>query len=267
MPSLRELQRNFSAAVIFEDRAAIASLGVVAAGMEPARRVAVYRNNILGNYRAALAITYPVVRRLVGGAFFDAAADVFSRGHPSVQGDVNRYGGSFASFLAAYVPARELKYLPDVARLEWALDQSNIAGDRGPIDTSALAKVSPDALAGLRFVLHPGARLIASPYPVLHIWRSNQPDGDAAEHIDLGEGGDFLLIRRADDDIVIERIGAGEYALLNALAANATLGAATDQAATTDPAFDLGAALRRFVSSQTIVAFRAMASNAYESQR
>ena len=47
---------------------------------------------------------------------------------------VNRYGGDFAVFLTGYAPARELVYLADVARLEWAIDQANIAADAPEID-------------------------------------------------------------------------------------------------------------------------------------
>ncbi|TMH03123.1 MAG: DUF2063 domain-containing protein [Betaproteobacteria bacterium] len=49
MPSLHELQRQFSAATIFQDPAAAASLGVVAGSLSPAARLGVYRNNILGH--------------------------------------------------------------------------------------------------------------------------------------------------------------------------------------------------------------------------
>src|SRR5260370_32597409 len=222
MPSLRELQRGFSAATLFGDGAAVATLAIVAGNLDPQTRIAVYRGNILGNYRKVLAATYPVVRRLVGGPFFDAATDQFVRGHPSRHGDVNHYGGDFAVFLASYPPARELNYLADVARLEWAIDQANIAADAAPLDVAALAGVAPDALAELRFSLHPAARLIASSFPILRIWQVNQSSHEGDDYVDLGEGADTLLVTRGGNGVAIERIGKSEHALLRALAANAT---------------------------------------------
>src|SRR5271155_414299 len=71
MPSLRELQRGFAAAALFGDTAALSGLGIEAGGLDAAARIAVYRNNVFGNYRQALAAPYPVVRRLVGDALFD----------------------------------------------------------------------------------------------------------------------------------------------------------------------------------------------------
>ncbi|HXX84058.1 MAG TPA: DNA-binding domain-containing protein [Casimicrobiaceae bacterium] len=257
MQSLRELQRAFCAATLFGDTTALASLELVGGSLQAGARIEVYRNNILGNYRKALAATYPVVRRLVGESFFSAAVEHFVLGHPSTRGDVNRYGGEFAMFLASYAPARDLAYLPDVARLEWAIDQANIAADAAPIDVDALAGVPIAAQGSLRFTLHPSVRLVVSAYPILRIWRVNQPDSVGEDRVDLGEGGDALLVRRGSGGVSIERLGEGERALLAALAANTTLADATAGATEAEPGFDLAAALRRHVAGQTIVGFLA----------
>jgi hypothetical protein len=264
MPSLRELQRNFSAAIMFDDRAAMASLGIVAGGLDPARRIAIYRNNVMGNYRRALATTYPVVRSLVGVPFFATACDIYARGHASARGDVNRYGGDFATFLRTYAPARDLKYLSDVARLEWAVDQSNIAADAAPLDIAGLGAVPAEQVSNLRFHLAPSVRLLASPFPILHIWRVNQPGYAGDDRVDLGEGGDALLVQRTAGEVVIERIERGDHVLLAAVAAHAILGAAATRAAGADPAFDLAAALRRYVANETIVGFRPFLSSGFE---
>ena len=259
MRSLRELQRAFCAATLFGDSAALASLDIVGGALHPAARIAVYRNNVLGNYGKALAATYPVVRRLVGESFFAAVVEHFVRGCPSKRGDVNRYGGELATFLASYAPARDLVYLPDVARLEWAIDQANIAGDAAVFDVDALGGVPPAARASLRFALHPSARLVVSAYPILRIWTVNQPGRTGQDRVDLGEGGDTLLVLRGSAGVCIERIGKGDHALLAALATDAALADATARASEVEPGFDLAAALRRHVVGRTIVSFRAAA--------
>jgi len=269
MPSLHELQRAFSAAAIFSDAAAATSLGIVARGLRAEARIDIYRANVLGNYRRALAATYPVVKRLVGAPFFDAASDHFVRDYPSTRGDINRYGADFAQFLESYPPARDLKYLPDVARLEWAIDQANIAGDAMPFDLAALAGVPAELHGGLRFSLHPSAQMIESMFPLLHLWQANQPEGNADEHIDLDEGGEVLLVLRRPPGvggISIERIPRGEQRLLNLLAAGRTLEEAADSCTAMSAEFDLASALRRHVTGQTIVGFRAPAVSASESK-
>lgn len=257
MQSLRDLQRSFCAATLFGDPVALASLGIVGGRLDPKARIAVYRNNVLGNYRKAMAATYPVVQRLVGASFFAAAVDYFVRGYPSKRGDINRYGGEFALFLVSYRPARELVYLPDVARLEWAIDQAAIAADAPPFDLEALAAVPPSRQAALRFSLHPSLRIVSSPHPVFRIWRANQVDQCGEDRVDLGEGGDTLLVSRGNAGVSIERISAGERAFLAALADNATLAEAAGRAQEVEALFELAATLRRHVTGQTIVAFRA----------
>ena len=257
MPSLREVQRGFVAATLFGDNGALADLGIVSGALDPAARIAIYRNNALGNYRKALAATYPVVQRLVGTTFFNAAIDAFVRVHPSPRGDVNRYGGELARFLATYPPARELPYLPDVARLEWAIDQANIAADAPAFDLAALRSVAEDVLGELRFVLHPSAQFVVSAYPIFHIWQVNQLGHGEDDRVDLGEGGDAMLVRRAADGVVIERLTEGEHAFLAALAANRNLSDATERACGANPSFDVAAMLERHVAAGTVIAFLA----------
>lgn len=257
MRSLREMQRAFTAATLFDDSAALAELALVAGPLEPSARIGVYRNNVLGNYRQALAATYPVLRRLLGGAAFDAAIAAFVRAHPSRHGDVNRYGGDMARFLAAYPGAQAFPYLPDVARLEWAIDQANIAADAPGLDLAALAAVPAAAIAELRFALHPSAQFVKSRLPILRIWQVNQVGYDGDKAVDLGAGGCVLLVRRAPDGVSIERLAAGEHAFLFALARHRRFDEAAERGAAAEAAFDVAAVLKCHVAAQTIVAFRA----------
>jgi hypothetical protein len=256
MPSLREVQRGFAAAIMFADRGATASVGIVAAGLTPAQRIAIYRNNVLGNYRKVMAATYPVVQRLLGPQRFGDVIEAFVRAYPSSRGDVNRYGGELSRFLSTYAPARELPYLPDVARLEWAIDQANIAAEAGALDLAALAGVPEGALGELRFKLHPSAQLVLSTYPIFHIWQANQPGNSADDRVDLGVGGDTLLIARGANGVTVERLTPGAHAFLFALAHNLRLADAVERALAAEASFDLSDALKSHVAAQTIVAFR-----------
>jgi len=259
MPSLSELQRGFAAAIIFGDRAEMRRLGIVGERLGAAERLAIYRNNVLANYRKALAATYPVVRALVGRAFFSAAVEAFVRAHPSRRGEINRYGGELAEFLAHYPPARGLAYLPDVARLEWAIDEASIAADAGPLDLDSLAAIPASSLGSLCFLLHPSARLVASRYPIFRIWQAHQP-GREDDAVDVGQGGDTVLVARGPHGVSLERISASVHAFLASLARHLTLDEAVSRALAADLGFDLGEALRNHVASRTIVAFRARPS-------
>jgi len=83
MSALAALQRDFVARLFAAD-----------APQDPRARL--YRDNALATLSGALAATYPVVRRLVGDAFFGEAARRHALAVPSRSGDLNAYGGTFA---------------------------------------------------------------------------------------------------------------------------------------------------------------------------
>ena len=83
MPSLRELQQRFAAAVLGADGTA----STLADGRPRADRIGIYRRTIRTNYRNALGATYPVVRRVIGAPRFEAAVDAYVEACPSRSGD------------------------------------------------------------------------------------------------------------------------------------------------------------------------------------
>ena len=253
MSSLHELQQRFADAIFSPDAAPDFIAGSPAFARD---RIAIYRRTIFSNYRKALSASYPVVRRLTGTSFFHAAVDAFVRARPPRSGDLNIYGDAFGDFLGNYTPAAELAYLPDVARLEWALDEAQRARDAPSVPESVLAtlaSVPPERLPALRFELDPSCRLLASPYPILRIWRTNQPGSAGGDRVILDEGGDSVLVRRGSGGVSIERISAGTRGWLSALHDGATLGDSIDAAQRADAAFDLGSALREHIGAGTIV--------------
>jgi hypothetical protein len=179
--------------------------------------VSIYRNAIFANYRKALAATYPVVQRLVGVPFFNTAVDAFVRENASTSGDLNVYGDVFGNFLAGYPYAQDLPYLPDVARLEWAIDAANRAADHIADPASVLAElaaVAPERLAELKLRLAPSCRLVHSEYPILRLWQTNQPDWDGDDAVDLDAGGDALLVRRGAEGVTLAALPPAEFAIL-----------------------------------------------------
>jgi len=237
--SLRELQRRFAATLERDGDA----------------RIGIYRNTITANYRNAMAATYRVVREITGEAFFDAAVDAFAARHPSTGGDLNVYGGELAAFLGSYPYARELPYLPDVARLEWALDECARAADCDVAPEQAIAVLSAlaaEELAARRLGLDPSCRLVHSRFPVMRIWQAHQ--GGADFDVDFDAGDDHLLVRREDGTPAIERVSPGEFAWLAALADGHALGESFGAAFAVDPDFDAGGALGRRLASGTLLA-------------
>ena len=241
MPSLLELQERFAAALESGD-------GSSARGLD------VYRHAVGANYRRALAATYPLVREWLGRATFDDAVDAFVAAHPPASGDLNVYGDGFASFLEHHVPGRD--DARDMARLEWAIDESSRAADvesTAADVVAALTVLEDEAVGQVGLALHPSCRLVRTTVAIYDAWSARQrgaalPGEPAKPPAD----GERLLIRRDDSRTLVERLGAGEFAWLRALQSGETFGAALSQALDGDAAFDLEDALAGRVRDGTI---------------
>lgn len=255
MHTLLELQHSFARGV-FDADPEIAALLLGACGQDGAAGLAIYRNNVLANYRNALHETYPVILRLIGTDCFDQAADAYVRATPSLSGDLYDFGEHFGDFVADYPPTRTLAYLPDVARLEWLIEASDRAPAAAALDLARLAALPPQRLADLCFALVPSARLLASAYPLLRIWQVNQPGYDGEQTVDLGCGGAPLLLIRRGPDVEIEPLSDAGFSLLSACSAGLTLGAALECALALDPAFDLNTFLQRHLPAGTFSDFQ-----------
>lgn len=239
------------------DQSALLAEWIVAGrGLDAEARIRVYRNNIFSNYRSAMREAYPVVLALVGEPFFHRAVDTYATNYPSRSGDLNDFGGEFSDFLAGWPLAAQLPYLPDVAKLEWAVERVFHAAEVPPLDLSALAAVSQEELPGLRFALHPASRIVRSPYPILRIWQVNQTGFTGDQSVDLGAGADSLLVIRRSGTVELERLSPGELELLQALASDLTLARAHSRAQEADSGLDLTALLQHHVLGGTLVAFR-----------
>lgn len=252
MLPLRQLQLDFSQAIFGELSAGLAS-SVLAGGLAAEQRLDIYRNNVFTNLREALRAAYPVVECLVGEAFFSYAADWFINHQASASGDIEDYGREFAEFLSHFPAAQGLPYLPDVARLEWACHQSFYAADHALLPLEKLADVPPEQFGRLRCRIHPASALLASGYPVHRIWEVNQPGFEGDQGVDLSLGGVRLLILRRHFQIEMHPLGAGEFAMLEKLAASRTVADAYASAALAEPDFDLRLFLERHLAGGTVV--------------
>jgi hypothetical protein len=227
------------------DPAAAAALLRPTPGLDAARRLQLYRNNLFESLTAALAAVYPVVRQLVGDDFFRALARRFITAFPSRSGNLHDFGAELPAFLRGFEPAAGLPYLPDVAALEWACHAVYHEAPVAALALPALAALSAEEQAALRLRLQPCARLVASDWPVLDLWRAHQGGGvDGLDTIDWQRGTRLLVAQRALE-VEFRLLAVGEYAWLRALRDGQTLAAACALGLEVDAGFELPAVLLR----------------------
>lgn len=239
MPALLELQRSFLEAIISGDPSGLEA-AVAGNGLTPAQRIQVYRNNTFITLTDALAAAYPAIVRLVDRKFFNYAAARFIPGNLPDRPCLFEYGGGFADFLAAFAPVADYPFLPDVARLEWAVNTAWNAPDRPPLAFEALAGAAMEAGDTLRLSLD--ALYLASGWNIDEIWQASRGEADtdtapAAQPV-------RLQIRRGGPGVMVERLDPAAWSLRHHLAHGETLGRAAAAAFAEAPDFDLGAALR-----------------------
>ncbi len=243
MMSLHELQHSFIEAILDDDCATL-DTEIVSNGMRPARRLQIYRNNARANFLSALRATFPVVARLSGDDWFEQTAHRYHAAHPSRSGDLQYVGKLFAEFLATQLQEGAYRYFSDVAQLEWAYQEVLTSAECSGGTLQQLNALSAYAQEHVIFRLHPAARWIRSEFPILPIWKANQPDAkQVAVNLDSGRS-QVLLIRR-DDHVELREIGVAEFALLQLFSSGLVLGRVAEQFSVELPTHDFGRTLMR----------------------
>lgn len=215
-----------------------------------ARGVSAYAANRLFNRADALAEVYPTIVQLVGAEFFGALAREFARRTPSLSGDLNQYGAGLPEFVAGFEPARDLPYLPDMARLDWARHQAYYAADVAAFDASSLARVPAEQQGALPVRLHPAVVVVASRYPIVSILDAHE----GGNWPDLDQGGETALVHRAARHVRTRLLAAPEAALLLAWRDGAGLAGGLAAALACDEAFDFSTALPSLIGDEVIAA-------------
>jgi hypothetical protein len=244
VPTLREVQAAFAQGVLDPLLAARVAGAIVAGGIAPERRLALYRNNVLCSLRRVLEGTFPATRRLLGPERFAGIALAFIRSAPPDRPQLLAYGAGFPAFVERWGEAPAVPCVADIARLEWAREQAFYAPDAPPLSAADLAAIPVARYAGLRFELHPSLRLIRSTGPVFALWQAAtdaSPEGISAALQDAGP--EQVLVVRPQMTVTTRPITAADLLLLDGLGDDLPLAEAAERAQAGDAGFDLQAAL------------------------
>jgi len=255
--SLRDLQSGFAAALRApgHDAAAVGDFAhaIIGDGLPAAARLRVYRNNARAVFADALQRTYPVVRRRVGEGFFDPLAAEYRDAHPSRRGDLHCVGTAFPAWLERRLQGSGYEWLTDLARLEWACEESFVAADADPISLAELGRVPPQLLAATTLQLQPSLRLVTSSYPIWSVWQENQPDA-AGRPVDLASGAEYVVVSCAPAGLVLHSVPAARHRFIAELAIESSLANSLEAAAL--PVDQLPQILRWLFEERLVVGLR-----------
>ncbi len=253
MPALHELQTAFLRAMLGPDESQLLE-AIVGDGLLPAARLQIYRHHVLASLTDVLQATFPVICRLVDERFFHYTADAYIRQYPPEAPCLFEYGAHFPVFLATFPPCRDLVYLADVARLEWALHAARHTEVCAPLDPAELGRIAAHEVTQLTFQFDSSVTLLRSPWPLDQIWRMNQAE-EVETTLDLCEEDVCLEIRRWDDDVGFRRLDPTIALFRTTLAVGQSLAMAAEAALAADQAFDCVAALHELFTDGVVIGF------------
>jgi hypothetical protein len=168
------------------------------------RGLRAYRANAQALSAQALQASYPTLQQLLGEENFAHLAQDFWQATPPERGDLAQWGNALPEYLMQ-VPAlqallAEHAYLPDVARVEWALHEAATSSD-AVLDADSFQRLATEDPTQLRLRLSFGCALLRSAYPVvsimqLHDVRASEAHAAARWKIANGEAQTALIWRQ-----------------------------------------------------------------------
>jgi hypothetical protein len=253
MDQMADLQTKFNRALL-DSAQPIPSAIRGATRHKADQRFAVYRNNVVAGLINALAQRFPVVRRLVGDAFFESMACAYVLTCRPASPVMLLYGESFPNFVKNFAPAANVPYLSDVARLEIARGYAYHAADTAPLEPRAFAALPPERLADLRFDFHPSVSIIKSPYPIVSIWHVNDDPEHAVPIAPWAP--EAALVVRPFDEVEVTRLAPGVAEFLLRLMHNGTMNDAVRAGEEAAAEFDLAQSVQSLIMSRAVTRIR-----------
>ncbi|WP_281300263.1 MULTISPECIES: DNA-binding domain-containing protein [unclassified Iodidimonas] len=262
--SLAAVQSAFAAALEGRGDDAIAAMIKPMDGVPAGIQLDIYRNNIHAALTRSCQGLYPALYALVGEGFFHQMMRDYHRLHRPTHGRMVDYGHDLPAFLESddfrnrYEAANRHPYFADIARLELASFKMLSAPEMAPLDPAFLANIPPQDVESLHFDLAPYACLLASPWPVLDIYKmamAAAEGDDSASAPSLADNPARLLIIRLHGDVEIIPLSYGDFSFLMSLDAGAALGESAAAAFASQNDFDLSSALSQALSMGVFASF------------
>lgn len=172
---------------------------------------------------------YPVCRRLVGEACFQAILTDWIAVSGPLPSEIMAYGNGFADFIQGCQIVSELGYLSDLVRFEWQWYQAFHAPLLIPINRLDLNHTLQQKGDALVLSLAPCVQLIESAYPLLAIWQMGQPEYQGDFQLPESVEQCNYLLYPSNGQIVVEQLSIEGWQLLNQLKQKITLALACDQ--------------------------------------
>jgi hypothetical protein len=177
--SLKQLQKEFieflyTAKPGEEQKNHIRSYFLDPQHSDPHNGLKIYRGNLVFGLIGAMKETYVFTRVLLGENNFNFFSRDFLYQNPSRDSDLIQYGGGFGDFLAGREEIQHLAFIPEVARLEWALERAFYAQPE-----ESFTGLLPENWRETKPRFKNSVQLVQTPYRVHEAWLNFTEKGEA----------------------------------------------------------------------------------------
>ena len=241
---LRELQQQFAQEVLFSTVTDLRET-IQPHGIEPHRRLQIYKNNIDSTLAESLQNVFPVTCAIVGEEFFKFAARKYLAENPPASGNLHDYGKRFPEFIGVMKELAELAYVVDVARMDWACHAAFHSVATASVPLNVLTRFASEDHERLVLVLHPSVTAISSSFPIFDIWNFAGQRSGEGEVPDIYSGGQSVVILRNDDETKVIHIDDGLNFFINQIEQQNTLGVIIPSLLEAKPDYNLQSGLHR----------------------
>ncbi|MBC3767187.1 DNA-binding domain-containing protein [Neptunicella marina] len=208
-----------------------------------ARGIAIYRNNLLETAVRALGISFPTVQKLVGEDVFRFAALQLLKVAPPDKGDWAMWGEQLPAVLESIEALDGFVYVPDSARLDWAIHQVSRARDC-QFKMTSIRLLQDVELDKLFISQSDCTQILTSDYPVYQAWKANhasEPEGyidEFKQRIASEQFQQYLAVYRVGYKPDVLELSADDYQFFRLLKRGYSIGTALELLDKPDFAFD-----------------------------
>lgn len=255
-PTLREAQQWMASRILHPERFAGEALARMVA--EPPRghrreRLNVYINGYPARVQEAVEESFPAVMHLIGHRPSHALVARYASALRRHSYNLNDIGAELPDFLRQDEITGQFPFLPDLARLEWAIVRAFHAHNRPPLDLQPLATWTDEQWHHAVLQFHPSVALVCSAWPVRTLWEVRDTPIEAID-VDLRDRPDQVIVYRIGHGVRCASICRDEALALGTLLAGHTLGHVSEllSAHDGDPS-SVAAWFARWMQNQLIV--------------
>lgn len=179
MTELLNLQKQFQCYLLTGQQGIEESI-VATANVSIETRLGIYKDGYKLRLIESLTTNYEGLHQYLGTEEFNTLCSAYIDAHPSVFRSIRWYGDQLPQFLKHFYEKKHA-YLVELAEFEWNMTLAFDAADDPIVSLDEMARVPPDAWAGLQFKPHSSLHRVNYFWNTIPLWQTLIKDEDIPE--------------------------------------------------------------------------------------